>query len=162
MGSLYPVGGGGVGSVVQVVNTTRTTSEVTAVSIPFDNTIPQITEGREWMTRTITPTSATNKLKIDVVVMGSSSAGAVYIVAALFQDTTANALAAQGVYQTTINATEQVVFTHYMTAGTTSEITFRVRASNASFDTFTFNGYGSAVKLGGVASSSITVTEIVA
>jgi hypothetical protein len=47
-----------------------------------------------------------------------------------------------------------------MTAGTTSETTFRVRAgpSNTTY-TLTFNGYNSARYFGGVMASSITITE---
>ena len=42
--------------------------------LPFDDTIPQITEGDEFMTLAITPKSSSNKLKIDVIVNGASSA----------------------------------------------------------------------------------------
>jgi hypothetical protein len=45
-----------------------------------------------------------------------------------------------------------------MIAGTTSAITFRVRAGNDS-GTYTLNGAGGVRKLGGVMASSITVTE---
>jgi U3 small nucleolar RNA-associated protein 20 len=52
-----------------------------------------------------------------------------------------------------------ICFSHYMTAGTTSSTTFRVRAGAAGAATTTFNGTAGARKFGGVASSSITITE---
>jgi hypothetical protein len=51
-------------------------------------------------------------------------------------------------------------FTHYMAAGTTSATTFKVRIGAVTSGTITFNGIGSARKLGGVLASSITITEI--
>jgi len=46
-----------------------------------------------------------------------------------------------------------------MTAGTTSATTFKFRVGINS-GTFTFNGYSGGRKLGGVAASSMTITEI--
>ena len=54
------------GSIVQIVNYQNNTMSTGAATIPFDDTIPQINEGTEFMTLSITPSSATNKLKIDI------------------------------------------------------------------------------------------------
>lgn len=145
------------GRVVQVVNTQTGVYASGTTAIPLDDTIPQITEGDEYMTLAITPTSATNKLRIDVTFIGSPSISAGMVVA-LFQDTTANALAVakqavSGTACLTIN------FTHYMTAGTTSATTFRIRAGHNVGATTIFNGDDGAAKYGGVLASSITITE---
>ena len=55
---------------------------------------------------------------------------------------------------------KDIVFSHFMTAGTTSETTFKVRAGFNASGTTTFNGSGGARRLGGVFASSITITEI--
>lgn len=146
------------GAVVQVVNTQTGEVATTTTIMPFDDTLPQITEGAEFMTRTITPTSASNILRVDVVFNGSPNATS-YVTAALFKNSDANALAvgsnyaASGIYV-------QTVFTFFMTAGTTSAITFRVRAGQHTGGTLTFNGDGGARRLAGIMFSSITVTEI--
>lgn len=146
------------GDVVQVVNTQTGAVANTTTVMPFDDTVPQITEGAEFMTRTITPTSATNKLRIDVVFNGSCSTTS-YITVALFKDAAANALAVGSKYGA--NGTyEQVVFTFFMDAGTTSATTFRVRAGQHTGGTLTMNGDGGARRLAGILFSSITVTEI--
>ena len=151
----------GTGSVLQVVNYQTGAVATGAGTIPQDNTIPQITEGTEYMTLAITPTSATSKLRIDVVVNGAASASNSYLVA-LFQDSTVNALAAINHNVAANNVAVDAKFTHYMTSGTTNSTTFRVRAGCATAGTFTFNGQSAGQLMGGVMASSITITEIAA
>lgn len=154
-------GGGGGGVVVQVVNTQTGAVATGTTTIPLDDSIPQNTEGDEYMTLAITPTSATNKLRIDAVFYGTSDTGFRNLIVALFQDTTASALAV-GFNTIEIGTfVYPIMFTHYMTAGTTSATTFKVRAGTDGAGTTTFNGTGGARKFGGVLASSITITEIV-
>ena len=147
--------------VIQVVNTQDGAVATGSTAIPDDDTIPQNTEGVEYMTLAITPTSATSKLRIDVTVEGSNS-NASRVAYALFQDSTADALAVVSTYQKgdAQNPTP-ATFSHTMTSGTTSATTFKVRVGGT-FATFTFNGTGGGRKYGGVAASSITITEYTA
>ncbi len=145
------------GKIAQVVNTQDGAVATGTTTIPMDDTIPQNTEDDEYMTLTITPNSTSNKLLIEVVFFANSNADNFTV--ALFQDTTANTLAA-GFKQETANHLECVSFNHYMTAGTTSSTTFKVRAGNEASRTTTFNGQLGSRKLGGVMASSITITEI--
>jgi hypothetical protein len=147
------------GSVLQVVNFQTGTYASGTTAIPHDNTIPQNTEGTEFMSLAITPTSASSKLKIDVSIRGALS-GSNYFIAALFQDTTASALAASMTDIFSANYPTFVAFTYYMTSGTTSATTFKVRAGGDSVATLSFNGAGGSQRFGGVSSSSITITEI--
>jgi hypothetical protein len=150
----------GYGCVVQVVNTQTGAVATGTTTIPTDDTIPQNTEGTEFMTLAITPKSATNKLRIQVTAIWAHTIGTSYVTTALFQDSTANALAA-AVYNTaTANHAYTTTFTHYMTAGTTSSTTFKVRIGSGSAGTLTFNGSSGARNLGGVLASSITIEEI--
>ena len=151
------------GHVLQVVNFQTSAVATGTTLIPNDDTIPQNTEGTEFMTLAITPKSATSKLKIDVAtyICGSDT---IRLTTALFQDSTANALAA--VMSTpgfaNIGGSGPSGFTHYMTAGTTSATTFKVRIGGNSSVTVTLNGQGGTRRFGGVASSSITITEVAA
>lgn len=152
-------GGGGV--VVQMVST-QTGAVATGTGVlPFDDTIPQNTEGDEYMTLAITPTNAAHKLRIEVVIFLANTAGSRNKCAALFQDTTANALACGYLAQLTANFTDQLSFIHHMTAGTTSSTTFKVRAGTDTGGTNTINGTSSARRYGGTLASSITITEYV-
>mgnify|MGYP003628508391 CR=1 FL=1 len=156
-GTDEQLSGLGYQSVVQVVNVTTGAVATGTTVMPSDDTIPQNNEGIEFMTLAITPKSASNKLKIDVVVVSAVSTTA-EIKHALFQDTTAGALASSSEYQTS-NGLTTVSFTHYMAAGTTSATTFKVRVGGHTASTLTFNGYGGSRINGGSFASSITITE---
>ena len=144
--------------VVQIVNTNSGAVNTGTTTLPFDDTIPQITEGDQYMTLAITPKSTTNKLLIIAVGYFASNATANFTMA-LFQDATANALNAA---HHTVGSDSIVPMTlvHYMAAGTTSATTFRIRAGNSASGTTTFNGSSAARKLGGILKSSITIIEL--
>tara|TARA_R110000787_G_scaffold193035_5_gene304587 strand:+ start:3966 stop:4466 length:501 start_codon:yes stop_codon:yes gene_type:complete len=126
--------------------------------IPNDDTIPTSSEGTQFMSLAITPTNASNILKIDVVFhYGNSSTS--FCTTALFQDSTANALSASMFGYLNVNCWSRMNFTHYMVAGTTSATTFKVRHGPESASTSTFNGVGGTRDMGGVMASSITITE---
>lgn len=149
------------GHTVQVVNTQTGAVATGNTTIPFDDTIPQNTEGDEYMTLAIKPQNANNKLKIDVVCFLTHSTGNMFPIVALFQDDNADALACMlDSGSLDGNAPHAVSFTHYMIAGTTNETTFKVRAGDPSAGTTTFNGSGGSRKMGGKMASSITITEI--
>jgi hypothetical protein len=149
------------GDIVQQVITQTGALATGTTILPFDNTIPQITEGNEYMTRAITPLNASNILLIDVhAVLSSNFAGTTAITAALFRDSTANALAAGTQLSPSANAPMTVSFRHRMVAGSTAATTFRVRGGTSGAGTTTFNGNAGAGVLGGVLASSITITEL--
>lgn len=112
-------------SLLQRITTSATGS--TTSSIPVDDSIPQKTEGTELMTATITPTVDDSLLVITayIPIVNASTGSAV---AALFQDSTTNALRAA--HENTIASTKvtgTIVLRHEMTSGTTSSTTFKVR-----------------------------------
>lgn len=149
---------GGESVVVQTVITETGAVATGTTLIPLDDTIPQNTEGNEYMTVSITPTDAANILYIDVTIMVIHSVAA-WISAALFQDAVANALAAITGFSTTAGGGVPLHFRHKMVAGGTSAITFKVRAGGHTAGTTTFNGNAGARVFGGVMASSITVQE---
>jgi hypothetical protein len=133
-----------------------------AGTMVLDDTIPQLTlEGTPItaLNCTITPRSATSTLEIMVVLMLSTDVSTNNIVAALFQDSTADALAAA--YAKVENNLEGVTLTllHRMTSGTTSATTFKVNAGGTA-GAVTLNGSNTARKLGGVLKSWMTVKEL--
>lgn len=149
------------GIVVQVVKTQTGAVATGTTVMPVDDTIPQNTEGDEYMTLAITPKATTNILVIDVVAQ-VSVASAQRIGGAIFQDSTANALAATSVGSTTNGwdaAIIPIYIRHTMVAGTTSATTFKFRAGAVGATTTTFNGQSGARLFGGVMASSITITE---
>jgi hypothetical protein len=128
-----------------------------------DDTIPQITEGIQFMTLSIIPKSATNKLMVDVIynIIGSYTGGQSVVGAVFNTDFHAtNALAASYNGVSNDYSINSLPIRFYVVAGTTSSTTFRFRGASCSPGTMTFNGRASAGKLGGVLLSSMTITEI--
>ena len=149
------------GHTVQVVNFQTGTYATGTTQIPFDNTIPQKTEGDEYMNLAIMPRAANNKLKIDVVWIGSHTRDAFERtqIVALFQDDIANAIKSAADGGVSEAAPRIIAFSHFMIVGTTSQITFKVRSGHESAGTTYFNGNNSGQKHGGTMASSITITE---
>lgn len=146
--------------VKQVVNG-QTGVVLTGTTImPKDDTIPQITEGTEFMSLVIGPQNVNNRLLISVVIALATSVAASWISTALFQDATAGALAAAIAYRATADRGVMVSFTHKMIAGTVAATTFRVRAGPSTAATVTLNGEVGVRVYGGVMASSITITEV--
>lgn len=146
------------GFVVQMVSTNYANYATGTTVFPYDDTIPQNTEGVEFMTQAITPKSATNILVIEATLCLGTSAIA-FVCAGLFQDSTANALAAVADTKGTADYITNLKLKYRMVAGTTSATTFKIRAGISTAGTVSFNGAGGSRRFGGIPLSSIVVTE---
>lgn len=155
---ILPRANGGTGfnasSVcIQRVSTIVSSSATGTTLIPYDNTIPQNTEGNQYMSLSITPLSSSSVLRISVVGLFTNSVNN-NLAMAIFRDSTANAVAATVVYNVAggnvILPAQTVV-----NSSSTSATTFTVRAGGSLAGTTTFNGS----LFGGVANSSIFIEE---
>lgn len=147
------------GRVIAQVQTFSTGAVATGTTtIPGDDTIPQITEGDQYMTLAFTPTNVNSTLEIDVLWVGSHDTGT-QIVVALFRDAVTDAISVSCKNTHTGTAIADIAFKHVMTAGTTSVITFRVRAGATAAGTMTFNGAAGVRRFGGLVASRITIKE---
>lgn len=151
---------GNFGALIQVVSTQTGSFASGSTSIPYDNTIPQNTEGNEYMSLAITPTSSTNLLliKVNTFFSGNGAGADTDNTIALFQDSTANALAASPTTRTNTSMT-RLCINYPMVAGTTSSTTFKVRAGRGAAQTTNFNGRSGAGLFGGTIASSIIIKE---
>lgn len=152
----------GTGSVVQTVSFQTGAVATGTITIPNDDTIPQITEGVEFLTLSITPKSATSKLIIETQMVLSHSTNPAFMSLCLFQDSAANALAAT-MHVINGSAAGQPItipLRHSMISGTTSPTTLRVRAGSPSAGTVTLNGSAGVRIYGGVMASSIVIQEV--
>ncbi len=154
------------GQVVKIHHYVNNTYQASAASaaLPVDNTIPQITEGTQFMSFAMTPVSATSTLLIDVnIQLATTSADEVC--AALFVDSTVNALVANTQYMGGGSPREQnpMRIVYKVAAASTTARTYRVRAGQGSGNGLTFcNGSDDATRNGkyaGRVASTITITE---
>lgn len=147
------------GMPLQIVSSATSDVATGTTTIPHDDTVPQNTEGNQYMSLAITPKSATNTLVIDCLLGLSNSSAPNDLLAALFQDSTANAVAASISYMGTATGGVTLSVRHIMTAGTTSSTTFKVRAGGSVAGTTTFNGFGGNRHFGAITKSSMIITE---
>lgn len=153
--------------LIQTQYAELTTSGTTTAFIPADDTIPQITEGVEILTVSITPKFATSRLLISVVsnLMEDTNVTNLPMVAALFRDSTADAFWAsvQDFASSGSLSGSSFVGNIVIPASSTSATTFRLRmgVGNTATATTRWNGYSAARKLGGAQKITLMVQEIV-
>lgn len=114
---------------IQVVRTVDATNQTGTTVMPADNTIPQSSEGDEYITVAITPAYDDSTLIVHgLLIAYMNSTGPDPLVCALFKDSETDARAAFEVNMTG-NSDRMPLPVHYsMTSGSTSEITFKLRA----------------------------------
>ncbi len=138
------------------VNTTTT-------ALPNDDTIPQNTEGGQFLTTSYTPSSAANLLNVSMQMNLAHATTGIQMGMALFRDSTANALAAvQGRHTAGLTLNVPYNINHSVIAGATTSTTFNGRGGGDTGATVTFNGVGGGRLFGGVMNSYIEVREIMA
>lgn len=147
------------GAAVQFVSNATSARSSGTTLIPNDDTIPQNTEGDEYITQAITPKATTNKLVIEAIMWVSHSVTNAQVFAALFQDTTASALSSSNWTEPVATGPGMTIVKHIMDAGTTSSTTFKVRIGGNVAGTTVLNGQGANRQHGAIPKSSITITE---
>jgi len=149
------------GVVISQIVTTSTASVVTCnTTMPSDDTIPQNTEGTEVLTLAITPYSSTSTLIIEFKSSISSDSSVTAMSTALFQDTTAGALAANSdPFPASLGGTFSL--RHIMTSGTTSSTTFKIRVGPSSNVAYVNGNASGTRRMGGVSETRLTITELI-
>jgi hypothetical protein len=131
----------------------------TNVTTPYDNTIPQITEGGECLTATITPNHANNHLFFYISLPNAGFGAGTWLTAALHKTGVANAYAAGGWGH---DAAEiPISFNFYQLAGDTSEQVWSVRIGSAAGGTSWIKGdnNGGGRIYGGALGASLIIQE---
>lgn len=159
-GFVSSTGGGGTGTLIQQIRTSTAVYSAIGTVIPYDDTIPQITEGTEILSLSITPTNAASILVFDLSVLTGSNSSNTFGSFAIFQGGTTNALYAVSERYEDSSRITNVCGKYYQVAGTTSPITFSVRAGSSAGGLIVYiNGSNSGRKFGGVGISSFYVSE---
>lgn len=149
------------GAIVQVPYSSTGAVATGTTQIPSDDTIPQNTEGDEYMTLAVTPKSASNILRVQGSGFLANSAQST-AACALFRDTTANALAAGVEYQGGNALPCRLEIDYRVVATSITATTFKWRGGYGGAGTTTFNGVGGARLYGGVLNSFIRIEEVMA
>ena len=149
------------GQVIQHVEAVPFTTYASdsAGSLPMDDTIPQKTEGANYVSLSITPKFATSRLVIrgEALVGGNGANN----VGAFIADTAINdALAANVVTLSAAGHMDVIPVYAEISAGSTSARTYQLRLGAASGVTFFVNGNTSNRFFGGVAGCKLSCEEV--
>jgi hypothetical protein len=148
---------GFTGAIVDRAYAEYTANADLTAAIPYDDTIPQNTEGTELLTATITPKATSNRVRIRFSGFAESN-GNVNVTVALFKDDGADAIQARGQVMWG-GSPEQVLLEYEHVPGTTSAVTYKIRVGpNASG--IRFNGRPTTRIYGGVAAATLVLEEI--
>ena len=155
--------------VVQVVYEEITTSGTFATAqIPFDDTIPQNTEGAELLTATIVPRYANSYLIVEAVAfVGENTNTSGGIAAAVFRDSTANAVAVDFCIS---DVTNNIIAASHsfaplrpsvrVTSNAATSTTFKLRIGLDTSSTVRYNGVAGSRMFGGSLVSYLKITEV--
>jgi hypothetical protein len=136
----------------------------TLSTIPLDDTIPQNTEGAEFLTASITPSSSSSKVLIKAVVHVANDNASYINGVALFRDSVANALAASWSMTVVANTPVSAMVLEYLDSpSTASSITYKLRGGTVGgtgAQTFQINGASGVRYLGGALITTLTLMEV--
>ena len=145
--------------VLQRVVVEGTTMTSTTAVIPCDDTIPQITEGSQYLVGTITPKRANSKIDVEVTLCATCYNATSHLVAAVFKDSVPDAVAASLVtnggvgFFTPLRIKKTIQFSDT----NPHTISVRVGVPNNSYP-ISINGTSARI-LGGAVTSSLILTE---
>jgi hypothetical protein len=145
--------------LLQRTYATYATNADLTTTIPFDDTIPQSTEGTEIITQAITPLSASSRIRIRFQAFGGTNAVSAFA-AALFKDSDADAICVSAAYVGDANNAEAIVLEYEEASGSTSSRTYKIRVGGATGATLRLNGTTSGRLFGGRAIATLIVEEI--
>lgn len=149
------------GAVLQSVMGTYAANTNIATVIPPDDTIPQIGEGTEIISVSLTPLSATSKFRCRFQGWGSTSLTPGSITAAIFKDSVADALTAGVVTNSTTGYLVHIGLEVEFVPGDTAAHTVSVRVGPSSAGNMRLNGTVAGGRLyGGAAAATLVVEEV--
>lgn len=148
------------GKLAQIVSATLATVATGTTITPFDDTIPQITEGDQYLTLTMTPKNAASTLVVRLSGGVSHSVGGSRITVALHNDAVASAIAASVRYAFTATAVVDATLMQVIAPPNgAAATTFRVRIGGSVAGTTSVNGESGTRFLGGSAPLQLTIEE---
>lgn len=144
-----------------VQTATINTAPALTTVIPLDNTIPQISEGTQILSVSITPRATTSMVRLTLTLQGTINA-VDNLVAALFANGAANAIKAGYVTITLANGLHTLVLRHIHSPASTSQQIYTARVGpSGGGNTATINGNVSAgVFFGGTFITMLEAEEV--
>lgn len=147
------------GTTVASQSVAYSTYAATSAIIPFDNTIPQASEGMQILSLSHTPAQAGNRIRLRFSAFGSSSNQSIPIVAFLSIDG-GPAVQAAAVHTTDSGQIAQICFEHEYTVDDAASHTYAIRVGPGGAASIRLNGSSSSRLFGGTAAARLVLEEI--
>lgn len=152
------------GQTIQVVEGAALASSGTT-GIPYDNTIPQDTEGDEYFSNTIVPLFSPNFIKNEIFIQGSNSDAASLVnAAALFRsdDSSTDAIGVAWGVQSAVDVPMTISgrFIHPARSVQSKSFSLRIGGGTVGSSAFTLNGIDGTGKYGAALTSYLSTSEI--
>lgn len=148
------------GSVINSTYAEYTANASLTAVLPYDDTIPQSTEGTQILSVSLTPTSATNKVRVRFQCQAAGNGANVVAGAALFVNSDINAVRASFTVFPSATDIGAVGFEYLHTPGAITAQTYAVRMGPRATETIRLNGTTGARIYGGVSAATLVVEEI--
>jgi len=146
-------------AIIQRVSKDVATAGVDCTTVlPYDNTLPVVTEGDSIVSQSFTPVLSSSKIRIKISCTALPATAATMSSMALFQDSTCIAAVATG--QSVGDTDMQILFIDKIIASPgTSAVTFSVRVGPSTADTIYVNKDSGGALFGGVSGSPLIIEE---
>lgn len=150
------------GAILQTVTTAYTSAAAVTAAIPGDSTKPQITEGTQILSASISPSSSSNKILCKFVGGGgASNASGSRLCASLFRSGTSDALFTNLATVYNENGYQTLAIDFLDAPASTSSQTYSIRVGQLAADTMYVNRtYFNATYLGGALGQTLMLQEI--
>lgn len=151
----------GVGQPIQSVYTEDATAVTTTSTIPFDDTIPQNTEGAEYtqIATSITPKYASSKLRVSVFLPIAGIGATDPFIGAIFRDSTADAIVAGSMNMSAASVSSGFYLEATVAASAATATTFKFRYGITGGNAYIGSVAGTA-KFGTSRKACMTIQEI--
>jgi len=161
-GLKWAAAAGGGGVVLQQIRSTTSAVFNLSTAIPYDDSIPQQTEGNEITTVTITPGATDSILVVEASVTGNIDSQNREGTGAIFRDATAGAIAASLLGRNQGDTTDfgfAASIRVFVTSGATDATTFKLRCGTDTTSGMSIDGDGANRRYGGVSATTLTVSS---
>ncbi|MDY0009600.1 MAG: hypothetical protein RBS08_07835 [Bdellovibrionales bacterium] len=146
------------GSVVGHAQTTYTGYAALTTAVPFDNTVPQPGEGTEILRTSLTPKSATNRVRVRF--SGFAATSGIFPITAFLCINGSAAVQAIGAYAPVAGQPVSLNFEYEHIPGDTNTQVYTVRVGPGGIGSVRMNGSNTGRLFGGCAAATLTVEEI--
>jgi len=127
---------------------------------PFDNTIPQITEGNEVFNFNYTPKKIGSLIRLFSQLMPSNSGASAILASSLFIDSGVNAIRTTTTRQDIVDRLTGSILRHEFVTVSLSPINFQIRSGSSAAGTIILNNNGNVANYGDTINSWIELEEL--